>query len=844
MRRSAQDEATTGLGRAQPLVGRTRELTHVLGEFERVAGGGSCRRCTIVASPGVGKSRLIEEVTRSLGNARVLRAQCRPLGEAAVFEPLAATVEQAAKISSAQERESVIQALKELLAPDEDADVVIEQLSELLGIGEEPISLEGTFFGLKRVYQAVARRGPTLIVVEDVHWATPTLLDALEAFTSGLRDASILFLCSARPELIDTRPEWGATTRATSTITLVPLETAAVRELIAGRAGGALPDAVEGRIVAAAGGNPFFAEEIVDSLIDAGAIGRSANGPTFTGDVMGISLPRSVEGLIVEQLDALTTDERTVLEAASVVGEVFDVTSLQGMFTEGGRATLPSLMKLSRAGLIETHASDVLGEDRFRFRHALVRETTYRSASHEARAAHHHARALDLETRVGTDSDANIAIGYHLEQAALAHQNLNSDFAQEERLGRAAARRLGAGGLQALERSDVPSARNLLERAVALQPRSDPDALRLQLYLVEALIEVGDLSDAEALSSQVAEAARVLGDRGLEARATLASLLVSSFEGRVPPTEAARFAKKSISLFTNLGDHLGLTRAYLAIAEAHWDAMRHADTEQTLEAALAAARRAGSWRDEAYVLSWLSGATFWGPTPVEVGLRKAHEILDLSKGNRRVRATVMNNVACLEAMRKHFDTARELARRARSDFRELGLALRAAGSTHQSGNIEMLAGDYAAAEREFREGLETLQEMGEEGLVKSSRVFLAHALYECGRYGEAEEVLAPFVADNDPTEIGDWGATKAKLLARRGEFDAAERLGREAIRGADATDASKMRGDARFGLGEVLIMANRNDEAAQLISSALDLYRAKGDLASADRAIAALAALA
>ena len=818
---------------AFPLVGRDRELSKIRQEIERAARSSSCRRLTVIGGPGAGKSRVIEEVRNSLDpTVRVLATNCRPLGEVSVFQPLAATLEQAAAIGAADPAVDVIAGLRALLSADDDAEVVIEQVSDLLGISEGPISLEGSFFGIRRVFEAVARAGPVVIVIEDVHWAPPTLLDALDALTARLSESPVFFLCSARLELLDERPEWAAATRTTSTITLDPLDSSEIRSMISQRLGGPLPDAVEEQIIETSNGNPFFAEEILASLIEGGVVEKGTEGPVFTGDVADVSLPRSVQTLIAQHLDALTNEERDVLEAAAVIGEVFDVASIERLAMPNTDKPVASLMKLSREGLVDVLPAARLGGDRFRFRHALVRETTYNAAPKETRAKLHEAHGTSLQISAGADTSNDEAIGFHFEQAALIHRELHTGYAHEEQLARGASSRLGDAGLRALERSDIPSALDLLRRAVALRELDGPDPMRLSLHLADALEESGELGEALSHLERTLAAAEAARETAIAGRAELELAVSTMRQEKITPEEAASIAEALIPVFYELDDDLGLCRAYQVIAESQWNDLRFGACERILDDALESARRAKSWRDEIYILAWLASASFWGPTPVPAAVSKLAELLEMSRGDRRVNAQVMLNAAGLEAMRKDFDNARKLGAKAKGILAELGLVVRLAGSTQQTGMAEMTAHDFLAAEKEFREGYDVLGALGDETLRTTSGMFLARALYAQGRYDEAEKLLERFWEEDDPVSMIDWAPTMAKILARRGDLVRAEKLGREAARHSQLTDAPRIKGDTLMDLGEVLLMTGKTREVRGLITDAIELYRQKGDLAS------------
>jgi tetratricopeptide (TPR) repeat protein len=195
-------------------------------------------------------------------------------------------------------------------------------------------------------------------------------------------------------------------------------------------------------------------------------------------------------------------------------------------------------------------------------------------------------------------------------------------------------------------------------------------------------------------------------------------------------------------------------------------------------------------------------------------------------------------------MRGQFDQARRLAVRARAIYEELGLKLWAAGMANAWGPIELLAGDPAAAEAELRQGYEGLERIGEKSYLSTMAGWLARALYEQGRYEEAAQFAT---TSADAAGLDDlasqilWRTTHAKVLARRGEFEEAETVAREAIRLAEATDAIQTHADALLDLAEVIRLAGRPDEAVPFVQEALRLYAKKGVLPAAEKARTLLA---
>jgi tetratricopeptide (TPR) repeat protein len=225
---------------------------------------------------------------------------------------------------------------------------------------------------------------------------------------------------------------------------------------------------------------------------------------------------------------------------------------------------------------------------------------------------------------------------------------------------------------------------------------------------------------------------------------------------------------------------------------------------------------------------------------VPEGIHRCERILELAEGDPLIEASTARYLASLEARRADFEKARELVARARETYRELGMRLTAeAAGALASGDIELLAGDNAAAERELRRGYRALAEMGERGYLSTLAALLAAALYEQNVLDEAEQLAHR--AQDEAAEDDIWSqvisrGTRAKILALRESPIEAEVLAREAVQIVHETDALDLHGRALLDLTEVLRGAGRSSDAAICVDQALGLFQAKGNVVLAGRA--------
>ena len=814
-----------------PLVDRLREL-ELLGEaFDHTVGDRACRLMTVIGTAGVGKSRLASEAVTTVGErATVLVGRCLPYGEGITYWPLVEAVKQAGGIADSDTADAVHAKLATLVEDGEDGRLVAERITQLLGVVESVTTNEQTFWAVRRLLEAVARRRPVVLVLEDVHWAEPTLLDLVEYLGDWCRDAPLLVLCLARPDLLDEHPTWARKEWA-STVLLEPLADDDTEALIQNRLGALELDArVRARVREAAEGNPLFIEQMLAMLAEGGSTAESA-------------VPPTIQSVLAARLDRLTPDERRVIEAASVMGRLFWWEALEVLLPgELGPQVSGLLMALVRKEMIVPEREAAGRGHGFRFRHILIRDAAYGGVPLEARSDLHRQFAEWLEGRPGEWDEI---VGYHLEQAHRLRTQLGMLDEASGELALRAGERLGAAGRRALARGDMAGALNLLGRATSLLPEASGERLHLLPPLAEAASEMGDLARADGILRDVISAAAAVGDRGLEALAEIDREYLREY---IDPTareeRVLQTAERAIRLFEELVNDQGLAKAWSLRAQAFWDRCRYAEMEDVLERALVHAERAGDKRGRSLILNGLTRAALLGPASVEEALRRCESSLAGARGDPAVEAVSLATIGHLKAMVGRFDEARASYRDSRAIGEEFGLRSWLAALPLYSGPIELLAGELTAAERELRTGYDALIEMGDLGRLSTEAAFLAQALYAQERYEEAEYFTGvcegAATPDDVLSQIG-WRGVRSKALARKDELRQAELLAREAVALAEETDGLNMHGDALLDLAEVLRAVGRpEEEAVAAAQRALSLYERKGNLVLAARARAAL----
>ena len=784
-----------------PLVGREQELHSLAGAFGQTVAGAHCRLVTVVGEPGVGKSRLVAEAEARLApHARVLHGRCLSYGEGITFWPLAEIVREAAAIhdedSAEEARAKVGRLVDAQLAP---------RIAALVGLGGSTAP-EEVAWAVRRLVTALAAERPLVLVVEDLHWAEPTLLDVLEGL-SGL-EAAVLVLATARPDLLEARPEWPDVVR------LQPLAAgeaeALLRELL-----GAEPAS---DLVARAGGNPLFVHELAALVRENGE---------------GAGIPTSLSGLLAARLDRLPSPERDAIERASVEGEVFHRGAVAALLDGDVAAASERLSTLVERELAFPAEARFVDEAAFRFRHILVRDAAYAALVKRLRAELHERFADWLEGKVGDRlAEVEEIVGYHLEQAVRYREELGLDAGE---LPGRAADRLFAAGFRAHERGDVPAARSLLQRAVGLTAPDAPERVERLLRLAAVLFLSGDFDGVGPVLSEAERLATDLGDRRLE---LFVRLDRAQYDPQ-PDREALHgVAESAIPVFDEAGDDVGLAKAWAAIADYHFARGELRLQEEAFERSLVHARRAGDAAHAAHVVARMSATFRWGPNHVDEAIERMERELRDPSFPPHARAVWTAFLGELEASRGEVERARELGRDARALAAEIGDTIAAFHVCTACLEVERLAGDLVAAETLARENLERCESMGH-GWPDYARIDLARVLLEQDRVGEAERVLASL---EDPDVDAELSApVRARLLARRGELDEAERLARRAVEASNATDAPAFKTDALRALADVLARAGKREEGAAALRKAVALEEERGATLAAERTGAQLA---
>jgi class 3 adenylate cyclase/tetratricopeptide (TPR) repeat protein len=845
------------LGRARhldsPLVGRERERRSLDEALEQAVSDRACVLFTLLGPAGVGKSRLVHEFIRDTDErARVLRGRCLPYGEGITFWPLAEVLKQAAQITDQDSAETAMAKLAGLLPADEHAKVIVADVAAAIGLSDRQAAGEELFWAVRRLLELMAQGKPLIIVFDDIHWAEPTFLDLIEHISDWSRDAPIMLLCIARPELLEVRPAWAGGKLHATTLMLEALPAEHVAQLMGNLLGESeLAGAIVRRIGEAAEGNPLFVEEFVAMLIDDALLREDDGHWVLTGDLDRVTVPPSIRSLLAARIDRLDRRERSVIERASVVGKVFWQGAISELAPELLRPEVrPSLLGLVRKELVRPDRSDFAGDEAFRFRHLLLRDAAYEGVPKHDRGQLHERFASWLERTAGERvAEYEEVLGYHLEQAHRYRSELGQVDDATRTLGLRAARLLASAGLRASDRSDVPGATKLLTRAAELFPVEHPERATLLPALATAVGEAADFEGAVSILEEAAGLAERLGNRSLywEARVRATEYrFQQNPEGAVDASMS--LIQQALAELEQLGDHKALTAVWDQLHAIRYYRGDLVGARAAADRMLEHARLAGDDGRELLALVVRTSLTVFDDTPLEQALGEAESLVERARATGRMLPTAqaLGIKGRLLGMRGETEEALRLVEEGRGILRDLGRVAHAAGASHWASMVTSFAGDERATERNLREGADELERLGEKAMLSSSLGHLAATVAQQGRYAEAlaESRRAEAITASDDIDAQvQWRVARALALAGLGDLEAAGKLGREALEMADGHGYPIDRAHARLSLASVYGRAFGAPDAAVLLEKAREYYEHKGALAALRLVDAQLAAL-
>ncbi|HEY5433900.1 MAG TPA: adenylate/guanylate cyclase domain-containing protein [Candidatus Limnocylindrales bacterium] len=470
------------------LVGREREMRQLLDAFARVSDERAGYLVTIVGNAGVGKSRLVAEVLARLeqrADVRILKGRCLPYGAGITYWPLMDILREDAGIKPSDDRAAALAKLGERLAQLVSSDrlqAIQARIALVLSLESPATALPAVpasriavelSWGIRQHLEAIAARGPLVVVIDDLQWADPAALDVLAQLADRSSAVPLLLVCVARPELLERHASWSAGRADASLLVLEPLDESDTRTLLSRLLGiEDLPPLVGSWVVERSAGNPLFCEEFVRMLIEANYLELADGRWRAKGSVADLPLPETIQAIVAARIDGLQPAEKTALQQASVIGERFVLDELLVLGGELGAAP----EALLRKGFFIADRDDPSGRS-LSFKHILIRDAAYAGLT-KAERAELHERFADFQAQTASDRliEYEEIIGYHLEQATRHRQQLGLDDERTRALAGRAAQMLGAAGIRALQRGDALTSNRLLERCRAVYRRPALDA--------------------------------------------------------------------------------------------------------------------------------------------------------------------------------------------------------------------------------------------------------------------------------------------------------------------------------------------------------------------------------
>ena len=701
-----------------PLVGREQELDILRTGLNRAIGERLPQLVTLVAVPGMGKSRLVYELSRIVDDADELitwrQGRCLAYGDGVAYWALGEVVKAQAGIveqdATPEAAEKLGSSIAEVLDEGSERAWVERHLRPLVGL-DTAAGLGGdrrgeAFAAWRRYLEALADRRPLVLVLEDLHWADDGLLDFIDELIDWLTDVPLLVVCSARPELLQRRPGWGGGKLNASTLALAPLSADQTATLLSAVLGSPrLAPEVAQTLIERVDGNPLYAEQFAELVLERGVADR-------------LALPESLQGIVAARLDGLAAEEKAVLQEASVMGKVFWAGSLSATAApdEAG-GTDRVLQALARKGfLTRQRRSSVEQESEWAFAHMLLRDVAYAQIPRAERSAKHR-RAAEWIASLGREDDHAELLAHHWKTAlelASAAGIETAELVDPARLS------LRAAGDRSYAVNAYPAAARFYADALSHWPADDPERPML-LYRHADSLYVADDQGAEQALIDARDELVASGDRETAAQAELSLSRIWWHRGL--SDQSREHQQRALEL---AGDGSTLTSAWVRAMIARTDAIRGAPAEGLRLAsgafALAEQLAADELRAHALATIGLSKRYLGDPT----GSDDEQRALDLAiEIHSPIAGSIANNVAV----------------GAFFDF------------------------DLVHSSELFEEGVEIAERFGDAAGAEWLRRQLAHSAYMLGRWDEALPVAEAIIAASEAGSLSYQDPTMRELRA-------------------------------------------------------------------------------
>jgi class 3 adenylate cyclase/tetratricopeptide (TPR) repeat protein len=779
-----------------PLVGREAELDLLQNTYERALRDRRAHLFTVYGQPGVGKSRLAREFSDALEGATVLPGRSLPYGEGVTYWSLAEMVKCAAGIADDDPLDVAIEKLRAFCEDEAVADL-LGLASGVLEAVQAEASAQEIAWAAREWAERLAQEQPLVLVFEDIHWAEEPLLELIEHLATWVREAPLLIVCLARPELLDLRPAWGGGRLRATAIELEALQRDESEQLVDALLDGTeLSEQARQALLDKTEGNPLFVEETVRMLDEEGIESVER-------------IPDTVQALIAARIDRLAPQAKAILQKAAVIGRIFWGSAIERLSPDLESIEEPLDDLLLRDFVLSEERSSIRGETAYRFKHVLIREVAYASLTKSARADYHAAFAEWLKERAG---DELLEIrAYHLDHAAKLTAELNGSVPME--LQREAAEAVTEAGLRAFAREANRTARHLFVRAVDLEP-----TLKRRYLAARAADRLSDLPTVSREMEEVLEAAAAEGDRWTEGRAlvTLAEAVVLR-EGDV--ARAEEMVDQALDVLEP-GDHTGRFRALRARGTIAWSRGDLAKEERMMQEAYDLALESGRKDFQSEAADELA-SVYIARNELDRAAPLVEQAILLAEesGSAEARGRALRFAGQLHLERGELDQAEAALEAARSHLAEAGAAWSLGRTLNFAGHVAREKGEIEKAERLFRESIRILAGLEDRATLCESQRSLAELLLSQGRTDEAERfalAARETVGPQDTTSLATTAIALGRVRAEQGRYEEAEALLREAYETSGRTEHQLTKRQALYALVQFLRERGRNEEAAEL----------------------------
>jgi class 3 adenylate cyclase/tetratricopeptide (TPR) repeat protein len=829
---------------ASPLVGREAELEQLLGFAEAMIEAGRPAIATVLGSPGIGKSRLLDEVAGRLeAQCAVYRGHCLSYGEGITYWPVNEILKEAAGILNDDDPETSAKKLGALLErlPTKDADqlrTIATAVSNLSGIETTPLGTYSAIdlsqaelhWGLRRLFELLAADRPTVLCFEDLHWAEPTLLELLQFVIDSPESVPLLLVGSARPEAKDSGAAVFSGDGNRCAVELDALGADASSALVDQLLPATLGVRARKAVLRHGGGNPLFLEELVRMLEEQGARDVEA---------VDVPIPETLQALIASRLDLLRGRDKRVAQNSAVVGTVFWSGAVS--YLDAGTDVSAGLSELERRDLVRSALkSTVAGDREYAFKHILIRDVAYGQLPKRRRSVLHTRVAEWVEALpAGADEFVEI-VAYHLENACLLAQGLARPE-EPPPLDRAIGL-LARAGEKAERREGMREAERFYARALALIAEDKEGAsIELKLRHGRVLVALGEVGRARDELQEVESAALAAGRPDLRGAALVALANIAWKQGKVVESqghvteaelvasatgdkrllvraifesgftrawfhgsaEAADDVRRGLALADELGDRELLIDGHMRLGFMLSNVGLLGEAEKELRRCIEVAGEVGSHRDEARATFLLGYIKFY------LGNREEGERLSLQ---------------AMEWLERTADTLFQV-----QNFRTLAM-------------FALARDDVELAEERLRRAVPLAVELGGWFVIDTYR-YLAEVLVRRGKLEDAQ-ALAEF-AERDVSEEDQAGQAALRLLQATvagavGDREAATAGFQKAVRLFYELNQPVDLGDSCVAYGRALLAFGNFEGAQEQLLRARLIFEemgAVGPLAEIDAAL-------